>query len=115
MPKKSRLILALAALLITSTAAAATQYPPQKTLRPFKNEAELAALFDKWAEERARRDSERRARSAQSPSQLGTASAAAPAGLAKAEAMADSVTNVQHAGVDEGGIVKLHGDYLVIL
>lgn len=26
-----------------------------------------------------------------------------------------SVTNVQHAGVDEGGIVKLHGDFLVIL
>ena len=26
-----------------------------------------------------------------------------------------SVTNVQHAGVDEGGIVKLHGDHLVIL
>lgn len=26
-----------------------------------------------------------------------------------------SVTNVQHAGVDEGGIVKLAGDYLVVL
>ena len=38
---------------------------------------------------------------------------AAPA--AKAEAAAakeqDSITNVQHAGVDEGGIVKLHGDH----
>jgi hypothetical protein len=27
----------------------------------------------------------------------------------------ESITNVQHAGVDEGGIVKVHGDYLVIL
>jgi hypothetical protein len=27
----------------------------------------------------------------------------------------ESVTNVQHAGVDEGGIVKLHGDHLVVL
>ncbi len=27
----------------------------------------------------------------------------------------ESVTNVQHAGVDEGGIVKTHGDHLVIL
>jgi hypothetical protein len=27
----------------------------------------------------------------------------------------ESITNVQHAGVDEGGIVKLHGDHLVIL
>ena len=26
-----------------------------------------------------------------------------------------SITNVQYAGVDEGGIVKLHGDHLVIL
>ena len=28
---------------------------------------------------------------------------------------ADVVTNVQHAGVDEGGIVKVHGDHLVML
>ena len=27
----------------------------------------------------------------------------------------ESVTNVQHAGVDEGGIVKVHGDHLVML
>ena len=36
--------------------------------------------------------------------------AAEPAG-----AKSESVTNVQHAGVDEGGIVKIHGDHLVIL
>jgi hypothetical protein len=36
--------------------------------------------------------------------------AASPAAAAE-----DSITNVQHAGVDEGGIVKLHGDHLVIL
>jgi uncharacterized secreted protein with C-terminal beta-propeller domain len=51
--------------------------------------------------------------SAQSP-----AAAAAPQALAAKEAaagMADSVTSVQHAGVDEGGIVKVHGDHLVIL
>jgi hypothetical protein len=35
--------------------------------------------------------------------------ATSPAGAA------ESVTNVQHAGVDEGGIVKVHGDHLVIL
>lgn len=27
----------------------------------------------------------------------------------------ESITNVQHAGVDEGGIVKVHGNYLVVL
>jgi hypothetical protein len=45
------------------------------------------------------------------------APAAAPAAVAKEAAAGknESVTNVQHAGVDEGGIVKLHGDHLVIL
>ncbi len=45
-------------------------------------------------------------------------SAPAPASVAAAGALAkaaESVTNVQHAGVDEGGIVKVHGDHLVIL
>lgn len=27
----------------------------------------------------------------------------------------ESITNVQHAGVDEGGIVKAHGNYLIVL
>ena len=27
----------------------------------------------------------------------------------------ESITNTQHAGVDEGGIVKLHGDHLIVL
>lgn len=44
----------------------------------------------------------------------------APAAAEEAESPApapadESITNVQHAGVDEGGIVKLHGDHLVIL
>jgi hypothetical protein len=50
--------------------------------------------------------------------------AAAPADAAQAEpaaeeaapaAEADTITNVQEAGVDEGGIVKAHGDFLVVL
>jgi hypothetical protein len=45
---------------------------------------------------------------------------AAPAATKAAEGLAkneegESITNVQHAGVDEGGIVKLHGDHLVVL
>ncbi|HEX9938567.1 MAG TPA: beta-propeller domain-containing protein, partial [Longimicrobium sp.] len=46
------------------------------------------------------------------PSAAPAAVAGQPAGAAKAD---ESITNVQHAGVDEGGIVKVHGDYLVIL
>src|SRR6185369_9530168 len=41
-----------------------------------------------------------------------SASPAKPATLAKA---GESITNTQEAGVDEGGIVKLHGDHLVVL
>lgn len=38
-----------------------------------------------------------------------------PPAAEAAAAAGESVTNVQHAGVDEGGIVKAHGDHLVIL
>jgi hypothetical protein len=41
--------------------------------------------------------------------------AAARLSAAPATDAAPSVTNVQHAGVDEGGIVKLHGNHLVVL
>jgi len=42
-------------------------------------------------------------------------SAADYASVPTAKAVDESVTNTQHAGVDEGGIVKLHGDHLVML
>ena len=107
MPKKSRFLVALAAALIPLAAGAAESTAPRKTLKPFASEKELTALFDRWAEEHKRSRAERQ--------MLGAAkSQAAPAAVA-AEASMDSVTNVQHAGVDEGGIVKVHGDYLVIL
>src|SRR5439155_19037627 len=47
---------------------------------------------------------------------LDSVSANMAASPAKDKAEQDeSVTNVQHAGVDEGGIVKLHGNHLVVL
>jgi len=86
---------------------------PKKTLTAFASEEELATLLKRWAEEAKRKREEQRART------LAPAAAPAPqAALAAKEAaagIADSVTNVQHAGVDEGGIVKVHGDHLVIL
>jgi Beta propeller domain len=80
---------------------------PQKTLTAFASEQELADLFKGWAEQHRNRQEAR-------------ALAAAPQAMATAGALAksaadESVTNVQHAGVDEGGIVKLHGEHLVIL
>jgi Beta propeller domain len=80
---------------------------PKKTLRAFGSEQELTTYFRELAEE-SRREWKRR-RVARQESQ----SAAKPA--AEDKSSAESLTNVQHAGVDEGGIVKLHNDHLVVL
>src|SRR5688500_14184241 len=74
-------------------------------------------------EERRRRDEQGRARladgtlySTPAPAAKAQAAPSAPATIGvRGLAAEDSVTNVQHAGVDEGGIVKVHGDHLVVL
>ena len=96
---------------------------PKKTMRAFTSEQELKDYF-RVLEEKRRRDSERRAEksktsAAENSSGLASAPSASPASAdgqyAKGDKEEDSVTNNQHAGVDEGGIVKVHGDHLVIL
>ncbi len=84
-------------------------------MRAFRSEGELASFFREFAEEQKRerllRERKSPARSeAQANAQTNTAGAASMVADA-----AESVTNVQHAGVDEGGIVKLHGNHLVVL
>lgn len=75
-----------------------------KTMKAFASDDELKQYLDKLVEIQRRRTE----------------------AVGKAEAVAEtdyrlftfhdaSVTNTQHAGVDEGGIVKLHGNHLVIL
>ncbi len=108
---------ALAAIVfVTGSAALAA---PRKTLQAFASEQEISDLFKRWAEEAKRKRGERRsAQAMQDTAGMGAMMSAAPAAAPAskmAEAAADSITNVQHAGVDEGGIVKRHGDYLVIL
>ena len=87
--------------------------PVKKNMRPFESDRELAAYLRQIAEK------QRRARQAAAKSANYDAAAPAPttsvAGLAQDKSEAESITNVQHAGVDEGGIVKLHGDHLVVL
>jgi Beta propeller domain len=95
--------------------AAATVAP--KAMRAFASEKELAAYLHELAE---RQTQELRQTAAQSsafyaaPSPSGAAKSALVARVA-ADAKEESITNVQHAGVDEGGIVKVHGNYLVVL
>jgi hypothetical protein len=81
-------------------------HPARKSMRAFKSERELADFLKQLA-------AKQRAQRAATKSYSMDAAAPAPAeALAKEE---ESVTNVQHAGVDEGGIVKVHGDHLVVL
>ncbi len=120
MTRKVLSALATAFLCAGFAAAAPTSsHARQKTLTAFASEAELSDLFKGWAEDyRRRQAAERSARrdQAQSPQMAAPASAAkSAAGALAASSDAESVTNVQHAGVDEGGIVKVHGDHLVIL
>ncbi|MEW6206907.1 MAG: beta-propeller domain-containing protein, partial [Acidobacteriota bacterium] len=86
---------------------------PKKTMRAFGSEQEIEIYFRKIAEERKRELKHRRADSKEPAN--APAAAAAEMYSDAAESEEESVTNVQHAGVDEGGIVKLHGDHLVVL
>lgn len=102
---------------------------PQKTLASFKNEAELKIWLEKlrarleFMTKRDRSASNTAASSAQADITTVTPAPAAsmPMQSMKLEkafepkADGESVTNVQTAGVDEGSIVKVHGDHLVIL
>ena len=81
----------------------------KKTMQAFKSEEELRHYLRTLADKqrsRARR---------YAPSEMAATGLADAAPMANQKAEEESVTNVQHAGVDEGGIVKVHGDHLVVL
>ncbi len=87
-------------------------HKPGRTLEAFSSQRELRDFLRKLARDQQRsRGAVAKEDGYSSNTSVGEATAA-PADSAKSD---DSVTNVQHAGVDEGGIVKLHGDHLVIL
>lgn len=111
----------LAGVAIAMLCGVATSFPaqavpanaPSQTLQPFRSEAEFLDYLKRL----------QRARPRAVPSMAPPAPApveGAPADSAAApstqEAQRDeSITNTQEAGVDEGGIVKVRGDMLVIL
>ena len=122
---KTFLLLTLTAIfstfaLLACTAATTETIPPlsqtgpisvKKTMKAFGSEQELVRYFKELAEKYKR---EQRARG----ESFATDSAAEPAAnkaMGSAGKAEESVTNTQHAGVDEGGIVKVHGDHLVVL
>jgi hypothetical protein len=88
--------------------------PIKKSMRAFSSDQELKAFLRELAEKQKRERG--RAESNKSDSGLMTANEPAPqASKAASDDKEESVTNVQHAGVDEGGIVKVHGNHLVVL
>jgi len=119
---------ALVAIACLAAAGGTTAAHAQGSLAAYASEDELVAALGRWrslAEQAQQARRERTSPMMQSaPMPAATPAPAAPAAMAKAEAQAgasrdaasqESITNVQTAGVDEGGIVKRAGDYLVIL
>lgn len=86
--------------------------PVKNTMRPFRSERELANYLKELAKQQRERQSVMKAEA----NTAGYMNDSAPQpSIATKEKAGESVTNTQEAGVDEGGIVKLHGDHLVIL
>ncbi len=95
---------------------AAEALKPKKTMRAFRSEQELKDYFRVLQERRRQENGRNEAKMKAASAGNANAPSATPASADSAAKEADdSVTNNQHAGVDEGGIVKLHGGHLVIL
>src|SRR2546425_8892736 len=86
--------------------------PVKKSMRAFRSDQELKSYLKELAEKQRLVARRAELQSEAAPS-LSANQVASPAKSGAAKD--DSVTNTQHAGVDEGGIVKLHGDHLVVL
>ncbi|HET9478762.1 MAG TPA: beta-propeller domain-containing protein, partial [Pyrinomonadaceae bacterium] len=76
-------------------------------MKPFRSDRELKRYLQEAAEKY------RRARAQETQAAVMVSSAETVA--VSSQGADESVTNTQHEGVDEGGIVKLHGNHLVIL
>jgi hypothetical protein len=106
--KHTSIWLAGAMLLLAALPAAAA---PARTLTAFASEQDLNDVMKRYVEQfKRQRDQQRRAASGVMQEMV-----PAPAAAKAAADSAESVTNTQTAGVDEGGIVKVHGRHLVIL
>ncbi|MDO9115055.1 MAG: beta-propeller domain-containing protein [Polaromonas sp.] len=124
--------------LVAQAQAQGEAFTPAGSLTAFADEAALQAWFEPFVVERRRREEERRRQEeerrlrqeevrkkweaenpgktwASRPNPPAPTAMAAPAPAPAAAGASESITNNQTAGVDEGGIVKVHGKHLVIL
>ncbi|MEO6334635.1 MAG: beta-propeller domain-containing protein [Pyrinomonadaceae bacterium] len=86
---------------------------PAKTMTAFSSQQELKNFFKKLAEKQKSGADRQKVMKSESANAYSAPSMALDG--VSAEKADESITNTQHAGVDEGGIVKVHGDHLVIL
>ena len=100
--------------LLLSAGSHAADTAPRKTLPAFASEQALSSYLQQLQARQAalQREQQKLQRATAQFMSAPMVAKAAPAASAEA---AESVTNVQTAGVDEGGIVKLHGKHLVML
>lgn len=118
-----RIALSLSLVLLGACAGSGGRVAPPATapqsLAAYRDEAELGQALARWrSQAEALRPAPRAgATGTAAPVPMPAPTAAAPAAPAAAAERAggDGITNVQTAGVDEGGIVKRAGDHLVIL
>ena len=87
--------------------------PVKKTMQPFRSDLELANYLRELAKHQRERQEDMKVQS-DIAGIAGESAAPQTTTLAKGKTD-ESITNTQQAGVDEGGIVKLHGDHLVVL
>lgn len=89
----------------------------KKTMRAFSSDDEMKAYFKQLAEQQKKEMAKRKAEAPPAPTgELNKAATSSDAKEASGPTSKDeSITNTQHEGVDEGDIVKLHGDHLVVL
>jgi hypothetical protein len=105
------LVLVVVLAVATPAFAQVNQVRPSGIMQAFASDAELEDFVDRLRENYQREARER----------VGTVvpRAAVPTEATQAtdatDATDESITNVQHDGLDEGGIVKRHGDHLVVL
>jgi beta propeller domain-containing protein len=85
--------------------------PVKKTMRAFRSEQELARYLRELGEKQRRKN---RHNVGAGIATIATDAAAEPMSVTRVS-KDESITNTQEAGVDEGGIVKMHGDHLVVL
>jgi hypothetical protein len=89
--------------------------PTRRTMTAFKSEQDLRDYLKKLAEKQVLRERRAAAKAGGANEAFSTAATPAPEVDSKAAKDDESITNVQTVGVDEGGIVKLHGNHLVVL